>query len=256
MSCSPSSCLPLNDLVNFHRSSSAPAAPPCATPPKLPPTDVERPTNVVHSQHQALLSGLIWHEGEIKSSVFGIFQLGRVTCLMSCWESQAPTGRAAECGHVHCTYNEYYIFVLQSILRSFVLCEVFLYGLVIVPWNKKLTRENFADQLMNTFILIFHFNFSCIYGSVCLCDCVRICLCVCIHTATLYLCDLIVKSKKVWSCVEMWTHLEITLLWPSFLRLHTSPAQGVFEKGQIQMAFRRRNTVDTNTMGHRRNGIW
>ena len=100
MSCSPSSCLPLNDLVNFHRSSSAPAAPPCATPPKLPPTDVERPTNVVHSQHQALLSGLIWHEGEIKSSVFGIFQLGRVTCLMSCWESQAPTGRAAECGHV------------------------------------------------------------------------------------------------------------------------------------------------------------
>ena len=100
MSCSPSSCLPLNDLVNFHRSSSAPAAPPCATPPKLPPTDVERPTTVVHSQHQALLSGLIWHEGEIKSSVFGIFQLGRVTCLMSCWESQAPTGRAAECGHV------------------------------------------------------------------------------------------------------------------------------------------------------------
>ena len=67
------------------------------------------------------------------------------------------------------TYIEYYIFVLQSILRSFVLCEVFLYGLVIVPRNKKLTRENFADQLMNTFILKFHFNLSCIYGCVCLC---------------------------------------------------------------------------------------
>ena len=125
MSCSPSSCLPLNDLVNFHRSSSAPAAPPCATPPKLPPTDVERPTNVVHSQHQALLSGLIWHEGEIKSSVFGIFQLGRVTCLMSCWESQAPTGRAAECGHVHCTmsitflYFKVFFVVLCSVKYSY-----------------------------------------------------------------------------------------------------------------------------------------
>ena len=99
MSCSPSSCLPLNDLVNFHRSSSsgllrrAQRRQNC----RRPTSNVQRTSS---NQHQALHCGLIWHEGEIKSSVFGIFQLGRVTCLMSCWGSQAPTGRAAECGHV------------------------------------------------------------------------------------------------------------------------------------------------------------
>ena len=53
---------------------------------------VDRPTN--GPDRAGLLYGLIWHEGEIKSSVFGIFQLGRVTCLMSCWEPGTPAVRA------------------------------------------------------------------------------------------------------------------------------------------------------------------
>ena len=60
-------------------------------------TSVDRPTNV--PDRPGLLYGLIWHEGEIKSSVFGIFQLGRVTCLMSCWEPATPAVRGTGCCH-------------------------------------------------------------------------------------------------------------------------------------------------------------
>ena len=96
----PRPCLALNDLVNFHRRQCRPhwvslalrtVEPP---PPTFwPPTfSVDRPTNV--PDRPGLLYGLIWHEGEIKSSVFGIFQLGRVTCLMSCWEPATSAVRA------------------------------------------------------------------------------------------------------------------------------------------------------------------
>ena len=93
-------------------------------------------------------------------------------------------------------YFKVFFVVLCSVKYSYT-----AYTQLIVPWSKKLTRENFGNQLINTFILQFHFNFSCIYGCVCLCVCVRICLCVCIQLHLCVLClYLIVKSMKVWSC--------------------------------------------------------